>query len=98
MNVNTKNDDTGVIKGEFKHCKLIWENEDGSVLHYSSILPLKYCKIGKVIEINNGEKFQPWIVSVVSSDIIINPIDPRILIKHHRNATGDSMPKRGLNK
>lgn len=95
MNVNTKQENTGVVFGEFKSCTLVKQKSDNSVESYVCLLPTKYAKEGKKIEIKNEERWVEWMVLKCSDTIVTNPVDPRILIKSHRAATGDSMPKKG---
>jgi hypothetical protein len=94
MNVNTRQNDTGVIFGEFKSCTLVRVYEDGAVGSYTCLLPLKFAKEGKKLQIVDDNEWIDWMVLKVSDNIVTNPVDPRVLIKSHRKATGDSMPKR----
>ena len=43
MNVNTSQNDTGVIKGEFKSCHLVWHSEE-SILHTTRLIPVKFAE------------------------------------------------------
>ena len=92
MNVNTQQDDTGVVKGNFKSCTLVREVETG-VVSNTVLLPEKFAKAGKNIEINTDGVWTQWMVLKASGSIVVDPIDPRILIKAHRRATGDSMKR-----
>lgn len=93
MNVNTSQNDTGVIFGEFKSCKVVREVE-GSILSQVTLLPVKFAKLGKQLELQDDGKWTTWMVLNVSEFIVKDPVDARVLIKSHRKATGDSMPKR----
>lgn len=93
MNVNTSQNDTGVVEGDFKSCHLVWE-ENNSILHTTKLIPVKFAKQGKIIEVQNDDKsWSSWMVLVASENVITNPTDPKVLIKSHRKATGDSMPR-----
>jgi len=94
MNVNTKQDETGVVKGNFRSCTLVREIE-GGVCHTVSLIPEKYAKAGRGIELCTEGTWEHWMVLSASPSIVTDPVDARILIKSHRRATGDSMPKKG---
>lgn len=94
MNVNTSQNDTGVVKGEFKSCRLALD-AGTEILHTTALLPIKVCKLGKVIEVKSESgDWIPWVVMYVPDSTVTDPTDPRILIRSHRKATGDSMPRR----
>jgi hypothetical protein len=92
MNVNTSQNDTGVVKGKFRQCTLC-RKEEFSVTTKVSLIPEKFCKLGKLLELEDNDKWNTWIVIFVSDTVSEDPIDSRVLIKAHRRATGDSMPK-----
>jgi len=94
MNVNTSQNDTGVVFGEFKSCTLVRIYEDGEVGSYTCLLPLKFAKEGKKLQIVDDNEWIDWMVLKVSENIVTNPVDPRVLIKSHRKATGDSMKRK----
>lgn len=93
MNVNTSQNDTGVVFGDFKSCRLVREVVDG-VASITTLLPIKFAKIGKQLELNDDKVWTTWMVLTVSENIVKDPVDPKVLIKSHRKATGDSMPKK----
>lgn len=93
MNVNTSQNDTGVVFGDFKSCKVVRE-ENNDVISLVTLLPLKYAKVGKQLELQDNGVWKTWLVLSASEFIVKDPTDPRILIKSQRTATGDSMPKR----
>lgn len=93
MNVNTSQNDTGVIKGDFKSCRVVRE-ENGSILSQVTLLPVKFAQLGKQLELSDKGVWTTWMVLNVSSNVITDPVDPRVLVKSHRRATGDSLPKR----
>lgn len=83
----------GVVFGDFKSCRLIWD-EGTSIRQTTTLLPIKYAKIGRKIELEENNKWVSWFVSAVSDNVIHDPTDPKVLIKYHRSGTGDSLPKR----
>lgn len=93
MNVNTRQDETGVVKGNFKSCTLV-RQEEGSVLSNVVLIPEKYAKAGRGIEVCADGVWSHWMVLTASESVVVDPVDPKVLIKSHRRATGDSMPKR----
>lgn len=92
MNVNTKQDETGVVKGRFKSCTLVREVE-GGVSSLVSLIPEKYARKGRNLELCNDGNWTSWMVLSASESVVEDPVDPRILIKSHRRATGDSMKR-----
>lgn len=92
MNVNTSQNDTGVVKGDFNQVTLVREVPNG-ILSDVVLIPAKFAKIGKVLDIYTSGEWVTWMVLKVSNQVYSNPIDPRVLIKSHRKATGDSMPR-----
>lgn len=94
MNVNTSQNDTGVVYGEFRSSTLVRIYPDGGLAQTTVLLPLKFAKEGKKVEIIDDGEWKDWMVLKVSDTIVTNPVDSRVLIKSHRKATGDSMPKR----
>lgn len=94
MNVNTQQNDTGVVFGEFKSSRLVRE-EGTSIISNTILLPIKYAKVGKKLELLNEDKtWTEWMVLSTSEFVVKDPVDPKVLVKYHRRATGDSMPKR----
>ncbi|MCK9428418.1 MAG: hypothetical protein M0R17_00225 [Candidatus Omnitrophica bacterium] len=95
MNVNTSQNDSGVVKGDFKQCTLV-RKINYEVVQTVVLIPLKLAKIGKILEIKNDEGIWiEWLVLSISNNIQTDPIDSRVLIRAHRRATGDSLPKVG---
>jgi hypothetical protein len=92
MNVNTRQDDTGVVKGNFRQCTLVRECENG-VSTTVSLIPEKYAKVGRGLELCSDGQWDHWMVLKVSPNLTVDPVDARILIKSHRRATGDSMKR-----
>lgn len=92
MNVNTKQDETGVVKGNFRSCLLVREVE-GGVAQTVSLIPEKYAKAGRGLELYSEGKWDHWMVLTASPSLVVDPVDSRILIKSHRRATGDSMKR-----
>lgn len=93
MNVSTFQNDTGVVKGDFKQCTLVRKIKD-EVVSNVCYIPIKLAKIGKQIEIKNDDGIWiEWMILQISDSIVTDPIDSRVLIKAHRRATGDSMPR-----
>lgn len=92
MNVNTRQDETGVVKGNFRQCTLVREGVDG-VSSTVSLIPEKYAKVGRGLELCSEGKWEHWMVLKASEQLTVDPIDARILIKSHRRATGDSMKR-----
>ena len=97
MNVDTRQDDTGVVKGNFKSCTLAASLANWDVITHVSLLPEKFAKAGKLVEIEHNGEWRTWLVQTASDSIVVDPVGPRILIRHHRRATGDSMPKTNNN-
>jgi len=93
VNVNTSQNDTGVVFGEFKSCKVVREENNG-IVSLVTLLPVKYAKVGKQLELQDDNQWKTWLVLSASEHIVTDPVDARVLIKSHRKATGDSMPKR----
>lgn len=94
MNVNTRQNDTGVVKGEFKQCTLARTEENG-VSSTTTYIPLKYARVGRTLELQQEDgEWNTWVVIYASDAITVDPVDPRVLIKSHRRATGDSMPRK----
>lgn len=79
----------------FRQCTL----QDGDS-HTVVWIPEKYCKKGKKIQIkdDDGEWGKTYTVAHVPSIRTEFPPDYRKLIKSHRKATGDSLPKRKTKK
>lgn len=92
MNVNTQQDDTGVVKGNFRSCTLVRPSE-GGVESQVSLIPEKFAKVGRKLELNAEGTWKDWTVLSASENLIVDPVDSRILIKAHRRATGDSMKR-----
>jgi hypothetical protein len=94
MNVNTAQNDTGVIKGNFRSCRLVRPlTEIEGVAHTTSLIPEKYAKVGRGLELFDGTEWVHWMVLTVSGNLVVDPVDSRVLIKSHRRATGDSMKR-----
>lgn len=94
MNVNTAQNDAGVVKGDFKQVTLVREQDNG-IARTVSFIPLKFAKEGRKLDIYTSGEWVSWMVLKVAPNVVTDPIDPRILVKSHRRATGDSMPKKG---
>lgn len=96
MNVNTAQNDTGVVKGNFKSCTLVKQVDTSSteIISQTSLIPEKFAVVGKMIELKDDNGWVSWLVASASTSIVVDPVDPKVLIKAHRRATGDSMPKR----
>lgn len=92
MNVNTRQDETGVVKGNFRSCLLVRE-EEGAVAQTVSLIPEKYAKVGRGLELCDNGKWNHWMVLTASQSLVVDPVDPRVLVKSHRRATGDSMKR-----
>jgi len=92
MDVNTRQDDTGVVKGNFRSCTLARPTPAG-VESQVSLIPEKFANVGRRLELNANGEWKDWTVLSASENLIVDPIDSRILIKSHRRATGDSMKR-----
>ena len=94
MNVNTSQNDAGVVKGDFKQVNLVRETDSG-ISSTVCLIPAKFAKEGRKIDIYTSGEWVNWMVLRASPYTFTDPVDPRIKIKSHRRATGDAMPKKG---
>jgi hypothetical protein len=93
MNVNTAQNDTGVVKGEFRQCTLV--RYDKGVVNTVTYIPLRWAKVGRDVTIKDGDgDWIIWNILYVNQNIVTDPVDSKTLIKSHRRATGDSMPRK----
>jgi hypothetical protein len=67
--------------------------KDGEVISQVSLIPEKYARKGRNLELCVNGEWTQWMVLSASESVVEDPVDPRILIKSHRRATGDSMKR-----
>lgn len=80
----------------YRHCRLEKKNADSSQSCHT-YLPDSFAKVGKVVKLkdDNGTWDNGWVVKEASENRLAdsNVPDYHNLIKRHRQATGDALPK-----
>lgn len=76
------------------YCQCYMERKtETSTSYLTSLVPVKYAKVGKVLKLKNIDKWSDgWVVKEVYEQVEL-PKDIRKIIKEHRIRTGDSSPK-----
>ena len=80
------------VKTRYQQCKLVKYLAD-SEIHTVSYIPEKFAVVGRTVKLRrNGKWTDGWIVES-ACDVVDELPDARKIIRDHKRATGDSLPK-----
>lgn len=76
----------------YQQCKLVKHLAD-SKIYTVSYIPEKFAVVGKTVKLQrNGKWIDGWVIESVG-DVVDKLPDVQKIIRSHKKATGDSLPK-----